>query len=433
MGLITALKSVLPWLQTAAPWTTASEEVTPTELGRENYWAAYDRHARTRACIDLIADGIASLPLVVEAGSNRDWQEVDESNDLAALLGYVNPRQDWYTLLKHTVIALLLYGNAYWELVKDGSSIRELYCISEAIASVEVNLKDGNVTGYRFQWTSGGPVVEYPADEIVNFCLPNPLSPSGIVGASAIAPIATLIEQDWAAMKYNLAYFDNGASPGNVLVIKGNVNKDQREAVRKDFESRFGNKKGPHRTMVVGADGAELLRPGDNPTESSFLATHEAIKADIAEVFGVPISLLESNAANYATAREDTRHFYANRIFPLATLIECAINEQLANQYGEGLRVRFDTNLPDLALDGQMQKAEMSALLTGGKPIMTVDKARELFWELGPLSEDPGYEEPQPVPPVIDEQKVLREHFPDNKLAVPTKAKLAELVKNSGN
>ena len=437
MGLMTALKSMLPWLQNnSAPWLTDAGAAIPDSLDRSNYWQAYEMHSRTRACIDRIADAIASLPLRVEVQRGEDWEEVD--NELAALIDFVNPRQDKAALLKQTVIALLLYGNAYWALERlGGGRIQEIWVLSEAIATIEVSLAEGDVQGYKFNWNSGGTAAIYDVQDIVNFCLPNPLSPSSIVGASAISPIAKLIEQDWAMAQYNLDYFNNGASPGAILSVKGKVPEAQRDAIVKQFQSRFGNKTGAHKPMVVGSEhGAEIIKQGDNPQESAFLATHEALKADIAEALGVPESLLKPSAANYATAREDTRHFYANRIFPLVNLIECAINEQLTAQWGKGLRVSFDTNIPELLLDEQVSKAEMCAKLVGGKPIMTVDRAREMFWGLGPLSDDPGFEEPQPAPEVIEQPalppevkaKALREHFPDNQVTEPTEARLLRVV-----
>ena len=126
MGLMTALKSMLPWLQNnSAPWLTDAGAAIPGSLDRSNYWQAYEMHSRTRACIDRIADAIASLPLRVEVQRGEDWEEVD--NELAALLDFVNPRQDKAALLKQTVIALLLYGNAYWALERlGGGRIQEI-------------------------------------------------------------------------------------------------------------------------------------------------------------------------------------------------------------------------------------------------------------------------------------------------------------------
>lgn len=447
MGFLTKLKSMLPWLTSAsAPWLQDTGVTLPLELSRENYWEAYEKHSRTRACIDRVADALCSLPMLVEVQGGEDWEEVTDQNDLRALLDYVNKRQDWQGLLKQTVITLMLYGNSYWILERGASGqVVELTAVSEAVANIEVQLVDGDVAAYKFAWNGGGQAIVDVAD-IVNFCMPSPLSPSSIVGASSIAPIASLIEQDWAMAKYNIDYFNNGATPGVILSIKGRVPQNQRDSFERDFKKRFGNKTTPHRTMVVGSDGgAEVSHVGDNPQESSFLATHESIKADIAEALGVPESFLKPSA-KYANSKEDTRRFYQGKVFPLASLIEAAINEQLSPQFGEGLRVRFDVNLPDLLLDEQMQKAEMTAKLVGNKAIMTVDKARELFWELGPMEDDPGYEEPQPMPAALQaaqapaapdqpalppeaKQKALLEHYPDNKLTEPTEARLARVVR----
>jgi hypothetical protein len=58
------------------------------------------------------------------------------------------------------------------------------------------------------------------------------------------------------------------------------------------------------------------------------------IKQDVIEAFGVPASRVWGNAANYATAANDTMIFIASEIMPLARVIQSALNEQVLKPYG---------------------------------------------------------------------------------------------------
>jgi hypothetical protein len=51
------------------------------------------------------------------------------------------------------------------------------------------------------------------------------------------------------------------------------------------------------------------------------------------------VSLLLSNASNFAVAQQDDLHFYEKTVKPLAGLLEEALNRQLFERYGVALRL----------------------------------------------------------------------------------------------
>ena len=91
-------------------------------------------------------------------------------------------------------------------------------------------------------------------------------------------------------------------------------------------------------------------------------------KDNIAMAFGIKQTLLDSEAANYATAQEDRLAFYEDTIKPRARLFEDALNEQLLAR--DGLRLEFRFNEMDIFQEDENARAELlNKLTTAGLPI----------------------------------------------------------------
>jgi hypothetical protein len=80
-------------------------------------------------------------------------------------------------------------------------------------------------------------------------------------------------------------------------------------------------------------------------------------KENLLTAFGVPKTLLDSEAANYATAVEDRKSFYQETIMPRARTFEAVLNRQLLER--EGLRLEFAFNELELFQDDENMRADL--------------------------------------------------------------------------
>ena len=85
---------------------------------------------------------------------------------------------------------------------------------------------------------------------------------------------------------------------------------------------------------------------------------HETTTREIAAAFGIPLSLLTSDSANYATAQSDMRLFYENTIKARLMMYEAALNEQVLGAMG--LHIKFT---PEALAIYQEDEAERSGAL----------------------------------------------------------------------
>jgi hypothetical protein len=100
----------------------------------------------------------------------------------------------------------------------------------------------------------------------------------------------------------------------------------------------------------------------------SFPEISEMAKDNIAMAFGIKQTLLDSEAANYATAQEDRLAFYEDTIKPRARIFEDALNEQLLAR--DGLRLEFRFGEMDIFQEDENDRADLlNKLTSAGLPV----------------------------------------------------------------
>ena len=118
--------------------------------------------------------------------------------------------------------------------------------------------------------------------------------------------------------------------------------------------------------MRAGSITATTLTP---PLKDlSFPELDTIAKKNIAMAFGIKQTLLDSEAANYATAQEDRLSFYEDTIKPRARMFEDALNTQLLAR--DGMRLEFKFEELDIFQEDEGDRAELlNKLVLAGIPI----------------------------------------------------------------
>ena len=216
-------------------------------FGRSNAGEQVDEKAAMQiptvyACVRLLAESIAALPLhlyrVTDENGNK---EKARDHPLYKIL-YRQPNPEmtsfvfWETLMTH----LLLWGNAYAQIVRDGkNTVLGLYPLLPE--NVEVDRDESGELYYIYHaYTDEVPGeqnkdIYFRRDEI--FHVPG-LGFNGLIGFSPIAMMKNSLGTSIAVDKYGSAFFKNGAQPSGVLEHPG-VMKDPNR-VRDNWEAAYG-------------------------------------------------------------------------------------------------------------------------------------------------------------------------------------------------
>ena len=337
----------------SSPWIFA--DAYPTRLPfdyQASVRRAYVENPVAQRAVRLVSEGIGQASL-------RDADP--------ALLALVTATSAGQSLLETLAAQLLLHGNAWVQVMKDGAGNPvELFALRpERVTAVLGDDGWPVAWGYRV----GETVLTIPAlDEnaspnvihIKNF---HPADDHYGAGCLSAADQAVAIHN--AASAWNRTLLDNSARPSGALVYDtgdaGGLTTDQFDRLKAELAGAFSGQGNAGRPMLL-EGGLKWQQLSLTPADMDFATLKAAAARDIALAFGVPPMLLgfpgDSTHANYAEAN---RALWRLTLLPLASKLLAALGEGLATWFPEAdLAVNLD-QIPALADDRQQLWQQVSA------------------------------------------------------------------------
>ncbi len=285
------------------------------------------------ACIRILAESVAQLPLHLYKYNAMGGKEKAIGHSLYRILhDEPNPEMTSFVFRETLMTHLLLYGNAYAQIIRNGKGeIIALYPLMANRMNVDRDEK-GNLY-YEYQHSQdeantmkGSTVRLKPADvfHIVG------LSADGIVGYSPIAMAKNAIGMSIACEEYGSKFFNNGAVPGGVLEHPEHLKKP--ELVRESWQNTFGGSMNAGKVAVL-EEGMKYHPISIPNNEAQFLETRKFQISEIARIFRVPnhmISDLEHSSFN--NIEQQSLEFVKYTLEPWISRWEQAIVRSLLNE-----------------------------------------------------------------------------------------------------
>ena len=245
------------------------------------------------ACVRVVAETIASLPLHVFQENADGTRERIITHPLYNILRYEpNPEMTSFVFRETIVSHLLLWGNCYAQIIRDGrGQVRALYPLLPDRIEVSRNPSGRIIYTYypdmdERRIKQDGRQVIFSADEV--FHVPA-LGFDGLIGYSPIAVARNAIGMAIAAEEYGSKFFANGARPGGILQTQKTVKNA--EQVRQDWNSLFRGGENSSRIAVL-EEGLEYKPIAVPPNEAQFLESRKFQLSEIARIFRVPLHML---------------------------------------------------------------------------------------------------------------------------------------------
>ena len=186
------------------------------------------------ACVRVIAETIASLPFHVYETTENGSRKAPE-HPLYRLIHDEPNKEMTSFILRETMLAhLLLYGNAYCQIIRTGrDKIDSLYPLLPD--KMEVDRDAGGLLTYTYTTSDGKRWRLEPRDVLH---IPG-LGFDGVMGYSPIALEKSAIGLGIAAEEYGSKFFSNGARPSGILTHPNTV-KDP-AALRASWNAAYRN------------------------------------------------------------------------------------------------------------------------------------------------------------------------------------------------
>ena len=302
--------------------------------------------------VQLRCDALAAVPVNVYKG-----EENETAWPFPTRLG---------ELLWKWEASCLLSGAAFGEIVANKSGYKKDIRYRNPF-DMSVDYKQGIIS---FRQNSSGSTWQndLSAGTYEMFYLPE-FDPTQDVYPGTGSAMASTVDVKllYALSKFPEMYFEGGAMPVTLLGIDTN-DAGEIERIQNWFRRSATAIKNAFRVLGIKAGSITPTTLTPILKDLAFPELSKIARDNIAVAFGIKQTLLDSEAANYATAQEDRLSFYEETIKPRARLFEDALNKQVLAR--EGLRLEFKFEELDIFQEDESARADLlNKLVNAGLPV----------------------------------------------------------------
>jgi len=279
--------------------------------------------AAVLACVSLLADSVASLPL-------RAIKQIGDRNEPQGIPKYISspsPTVTSYELIHMLVSSLALHGNAYGLLEYKGGLLSSITPLHPDHVTVTV------VGGGRTYTVSG---VDVPNDNMMH--LRWFTAPQQAKGISPIHSQRTTIGLSLAMDRHLAQFYGEGATPSSVLETDGDMTVEAAKVLQATWEAQHRRRRRP----AVLSGGLKWRSVSASAADMELNATRDAQVQEIARIFRVPAHMIGSSGASqtYQNVEQAGVQFVTYTLLPWLRRIEDALSALMP----DAEVVRFDTS-----------------------------------------------------------------------------------------
>lgn len=291
------------------------------------------------ACVRVLAETLAGLPLHVYRYNSSGGKEKYRNHPLYKLLhDEPNPEMTSFAFRETLMSHLLLWGNAYAQVIRDGAGVvRALYPLMPNRMAVKRS-ESGRV--YYEYTRQTGERVPLIAENVLH--IPG-LGFDGLVGYSPIDMAREAIGLAMATEEYGAKFFANGAAPGGVLEHPGTL-KDPHK-VRESWNAAYQGSQNAHRVAVL-EEGMKYTPIGISPEQAQFLETRKFQINEIARIFRVPPHMIgDLEKSSFSNIEQQSLEFVKYTLDPWVIRWEQAIYRRLLTESEkDSVSVKFNVD-----------------------------------------------------------------------------------------
>lgn len=335
------------------------------------------------AATDLITSTIARLPIQLYKKGTKGEDVAIYDNRFYLLNREPNHMQTAITLKKRIVLDYLLHGNSYVYLEWSRNELIGLHHIPAKDVFIEkyVNknlpfVVDGviKVTG------ANGEIITLTPDELM-IILKN--SEDGLQSLGILDLNADLLNLALNQQAYSSSILENGSLPLAILTTPSKLTVQAMQRIKQSWDSAYRGHKNAGKTVVL-EDGMDYKPVSLNPNELDLSESKSAVLADIARVFGIPESMINSDANKYNSNEQNNLHFLQYTLDPIITAIEGVLNRclLLEEEKKKGYVFKFDRDSILATTESEKIQSTITAM-KGGLISVNEARARHNFKQIG--------------------------------------------------
>jgi HK97 family phage portal protein len=297
---------------------------TSVSAAGENVTAETIMRAAAGACVRLLADDIAAMPIDVFLKVDGDAEPVQPPRWVRSPTGRRFDTSDLF--VSDLVTSLGTDGNAFVLAKPNVIDVERVEVLDPAVTTVEE--VDGVIV-YRNSAVQGGTLTDANIVHIPWVRLPGQLRGIAPVEASRESSGLELAAQKWAG-----AFFKNAGTLGGIVEVPGGPETVDSAKLRAQFESRHTGSDNWWKPGVL-TGGATYKSTTPTPKDADLEPLFRHCVEEAARLFHIPPHLLGSQSAgavSYASVEQRSIEYVVHGVVPFTTRLERVLSRLLPGQ-----------------------------------------------------------------------------------------------------
>lgn len=327
-----------------------------------------------QACSNLICGTIASLPVYLyQENSNGDITRVFGDKREHLLNNEPNAIQNAYNFKKSLVKDYLFHGVGACKVEWQQNEVVELW----GLRGDRITVTKYHTDGYKLQadvkYSGDNGLVTFAPDELIMILKD---SHDGLTSVGLLQTGAETFKIALSEYEYTKNVFNRGALPIGILKTTGRLSKDAIAKLKASWQNLYGQGSRTAASTIVLEEGLDYTPVSLNPQDLDLTNSKKNSTSEICRLFGVPESLINSNANKYGSVSQNNLHFLQYGLNSILTSIENSLNKNLLleTEKDEGFFFAFDTSEVLRTTEKEKYESLQLALNSG---IISINEARQ--------------------------------------------------------
>jgi HK97 family phage portal protein len=351
--------------------TQTREGLLSEKERKDTYYKVFLGNQWVSGCVNVIAKRITS----------GGWEcvEVDQGKGDPAnkeriqdLLRFENLEEDFLQFLRSIATDILVFGEAYCELVWEGGAVVGLYMI-DAVSMTTHFDKHGVVIKYTQTLERSTQTVDFEPDQIIRWWLPDPRAKK-----KALSPIEHLkdpVYLEQSMITWVEKFFKQGTRPNYSVELGPDTGVEDAQRYVKFFKENYTGIQNAHVPPVM-YGGGKIVECGNGTIDIDFDKGQDKQRDRVLAVYGVPpaeLNIIESGNLGGGTGESQNKAFMYNTVIPIEQIILEKFNYRVI-QKGLGIYdYAIKTRSADYRDDQVISNIEDKAVRNG---TLTINEAR---------------------------------------------------------
>lgn len=285
-------------------------------------------------CVEVITNGVASLPVKLYRVDEKGYK-YEMKNDLSYILSKrPNKKMNAFTFYKLLVKDVLMAGNAYALILREGNKIVGLQYVPAGLVSP---IDRGDRIEYQVTGIKGF-VRQEDIIHIMNY------SDNGVYGISVLTHARRVLGIADYGDKSAENFYKSGGCTSGFLKFNGPSSGKQREEILSAWNQATGGPNNGPNGIPVLPSNVDYTQLSVDPQDAQLLESRQFSVVEICRFFGVsPTKCFDLTHASYNNSEMAELAFLNDTLRPLITKIEMELEIKLFNPE-DNMDIKFDVN-----------------------------------------------------------------------------------------